>query len=99
MDFATRKAELITHLNSETQLLLRYLTPHPDPQPGAFILADGDAFLHLLESHRLTTVFYQHVNLENSVLATIRDRLHKVSELSGFSRSCQIRVATELSEK
>ena len=76
MDFATSKAELITHLNAETQLLLRFLTLHPNPQSSAFTLTDGDAFLHLLENHRLTTAFCQHVNLENSVFATIRDRLH-----------------------
>lgn len=96
MDFATSKSVLITHLNSETQLLLQFLTLHPDPQPGALVLTDGDAFLHLLESHRLTTVFCQHVNLQNSVFATISERLYnryvdkKLRLLSYTAELCSI---------
>ena len=103
MNLVSYSTTSTAHLTTQTQLLLQYFAPRQHRPPSAPPGFDADAFMHLLDSHRLTTVFYDHIDENDPALPTLKHQLRArysankfrmlayVAELCHILRLCQHR--------
>jgi hypothetical protein len=77
MDVLRSRTELLTNLHPNIRLLLHCFTTHLNPQPGTCSTIDTNAFLHLLDCHRLSTIFYQHIGDADPTLSILKEQLHE----------------------
>lgn len=92
----TEKAELISSLNSETQLLLRCFNLQANLQSDDFAHIDMDRFVHVLDCHRLSTSVYPLIK-DNPVLPVLtktklRERYvnNKLRMLAYMAELCRV---------
>ncbi len=96
MNLVAPQIELPACLHPHTRLLLHYLQPHQAGSPGALAQIDTDALLHLLDSHRLSTIFYQRLPGNPSDILVIKQQLagryatNKMAMLARMAELCRI---------
>lgn len=96
MNLESGRIELLSRLYPLPRFLLQCLQARRVVEPETFVRFSTNDFLHLLDSHRLSTVFYQLLRTNEPAVAELREQLaeryvaNKMGMLARTAELCQI---------